>query len=49
MRSDCSLDWRPEDREWGHACGPGTDRVRLHYVRRGRGEPVVLLHGWPGF
>jgi pimeloyl-ACP methyl ester carboxylesterase len=23
--------------------------VRLHYVRRGGGDPVVLLHGWPGF
>jgi pimeloyl-ACP methyl ester carboxylesterase len=21
--------------------------VRLHYVRAGKGEPVVLLHGWP--
>jgi pimeloyl-ACP methyl ester carboxylesterase len=21
--------------------------VRLHYVMAGRGEPVVLLHGWP--
>jgi pimeloyl-ACP methyl ester carboxylesterase len=21
--------------------------VRLHYVRAGQGEPVVLLHGWP--
>jgi len=21
--------------------------VRLHYVIAGRGEPVVLLHGWP--
>ena len=21
----------------------------LHYVRLGRGDPVVLLHGWPGF
>lgn len=21
--------------------------VRLHYVEAGRGEPVVLLHGWP--
>lgn len=20
--------------------------VRLHYVRAGRGDPVVLLHGW---
>lgn len=23
------------------------DGVRLHYVRAGEGEPVVLLHGWP--
>lgn len=23
------------------------DDVRLHYVVAGRGEPVVLLHGWP--
>lgn len=21
--------------------------IRLHYVRAGRGDPVVLLHGWP--
>ncbi len=49
MKSDFSLDRRPEDREWGHVHGPGTDGVRLHYVRRGRGEPVILLHGWPGF
>ena len=49
MRSDFFLDRRPEDREWGHARGPGAGGVRLHYVRRGRGEPVVLLHGWPGF
>src|SRR5215207_5864958 len=43
------LDRHPEDPEWGHAYGPGADGVRLHYVRRGHGEPVVLLHGWPGF
>ena len=49
MRSDFSLDRRPEDQEWGHGHGPGAGGVRLHYVRRGRGEPVVLLHGWPGF
>jgi len=24
-----------------------VDGVRLHYVRAGRGDPVVLLHGWP--
>lgn len=23
------------------------DEVRLHYVTAGRGDPVVLLHGWP--
>jgi pimeloyl-ACP methyl ester carboxylesterase len=43
------LDRHPGDPEWGHAYGPGADGVRLHYVRRGHGGPVVLLHGWPGF
>ena len=43
------LDQPPEDPGWGHARGPGTEGVRLHYVRRGHGEAVVLLHGWPGF
>lgn len=23
--------------------------VRLHYVRAGAGEPLLLIHGWPGF
>lgn len=23
--------------------------MRLHYVRQGRGAPLLLLHGWPGF
>jgi pimeloyl-ACP methyl ester carboxylesterase len=23
--------------------------VTLHHVRLGRGDPVLLLHGWPGF
>lgn len=22
-------------------------RVRMHYIAAGRGEPVILLHGWP--
>ena len=26
-----------------------VDGVRLHYVRQGRGAPLLLLHGWPGF
>jgi pimeloyl-ACP methyl ester carboxylesterase len=33
---------------WTHHVGQGSG-VRLHYVRQGRGFPVVLLHGWPGF
>jgi pimeloyl-ACP methyl ester carboxylesterase len=23
--------------------------VKLHYVRQGAGEPLFLIHGWPGF
>ena len=23
--------------------------VKLHYVRQGSGEPLMLIHGWPGF
>jgi pimeloyl-ACP methyl ester carboxylesterase len=23
--------------------------VPLHYIREGQGQPVLLLHGWPGF
>ncbi len=23
--------------------------IRLHYVRKGSGAPLLLLHGWPGF
>jgi pimeloyl-ACP methyl ester carboxylesterase len=48
-RATRHLDRHPQDQEWGHAHGPGADGIRVHYVRRGRGEPVVLLHGWPGF
>jgi pimeloyl-ACP methyl ester carboxylesterase len=33
---------------WTHHVAAVGD-VRLHYVRQGRGFPVVLLHGWPGF
>ncbi|GFN30453.1 alpha/beta fold hydrolase [Paenibacillus xylaniclasticus] len=26
-----------------------ADGNKLHYVREGQGEPVLLLHGWPGY
>jgi pimeloyl-ACP methyl ester carboxylesterase len=26
-----------------------TNGVRLHYVRQGAGEPLLLIHGWPGW
>lgn len=45
---DPFLDVHPDDERWGHSTGPGNG-IRLHYVRRGTGAAVVLLHGWPGF
>jgi len=39
----------PSSGTWGHGVGPGSRGVQLHYVRQGRGNPVLLLHGWPGF
>ncbi|PLT34125.1 alpha/beta fold hydrolase [Bacillus sp. V5-8f] len=35
--------------EWKHYYSTETDNIKLHYVRKGKGEPVILLHGWPGF
>jgi Glucose-6-phosphate dehydrogenase, C-terminal domain len=43
------LDRHPDDPAWGHARVAGSGGVMLDYVRLGRGEPVLLLHGWPGF
>lgn len=25
------------------------DDIKLHYVREGKGPPLLLMHGWPGF
>lgn len=25
------------------------DNIKLHYVREGRGPPLLLMHGWPGY
>jgi pimeloyl-ACP methyl ester carboxylesterase len=47
--SELMLDVPPDDRAWGHATGRGVDGNELHYVRRGQGRPILLLHGWPGF
>jgi pimeloyl-ACP methyl ester carboxylesterase len=47
--SDLMLDVAPDEPRWGHAVGQGSDGNELHYVRRGHGPPVLLLHGWPGF
>jgi pimeloyl-ACP methyl ester carboxylesterase len=33
---------------WGHD-HVEANRIRVHYVRQGAGEPLVLLHGWPEF
>ena len=33
---------------WNHQFAK-VNGVRLHYVRHGKGTPVVLVHGWPGF
>jgi len=39
----------PDDPRWDHNVVPGFGDVRIHYVRRGHGAPILLLHGWPGF
>jgi len=37
---------KPQEFEHFEASLPG---VKIHYVREGKGPPLLLLHGWPGF
>jgi pimeloyl-ACP methyl ester carboxylesterase len=39
----------PDEARKTHLTAPGADGIAIHYVRRGAGAPVLLLHGWPGF
>jgi pimeloyl-ACP methyl ester carboxylesterase len=48
MGHDAFLDLPPSDPAWGHGLCSDRQGHRVHYVRRGGGAPVVLLHGWPG-
>lgn len=27
----------------------GHEGIQIHYIRKGKGQTVLLLHGWPGF
>ncbi len=49
MNEDPFLDLAPDNERWGHGTAPGGEGVEVHYVRQGGGDPVLLLHGWPGF
>ncbi len=49
MTGSDMLDRLPDDPAWGHARIAGSGGVVLHYVRLGQRQPVLLLHGWPGF
>lgn len=39
----------PDSAYWGHGYLTDDQGHRVHYTRGGRGQPVVCLHGWPGF
>jgi len=38
----------PPDDGFNHQYADVND-LRYHYVRQGRGPPLLLVHGWPGF
>lgn len=35
-------------RSWNHQ-SVKANGVQFHFVREGEGDPILLLHGWPGF
>lgn len=49
MKYQAMFDIHPGSDFWNHNYYETREGARLHYVRAGRGIPVVLLHGWPGF
>lgn len=38
----------PAEPGWSHEY-VAANGIRVHYVRHGAGEPIILLHGWPEF
>ena len=44
-----SADLPPEAADWGHGEVRDHEGHPVHYTRGGSGQPVVCLHGWPGF
>lgn len=49
LSSNRYLDLHPDDHQWGHHFLDVQDGTRIHYVRKGSGQAVILCHGWPGF
>jgi pimeloyl-ACP methyl ester carboxylesterase len=43
-----NFDTSIKSKDWDHYFTV-LSTIKLHYVRKGTGDPVILLHGWPGF